>query len=55
MKPDNFFARLVAAIVILLCIELSVNFVLSTQAKSEFVEISQPQANSTEEASDKSE
>lgn len=36
MKPDNFFEKVIAVIVILLSIELVVNFVLSIEAKTEY-------------------
>jgi len=38
MKPDNFFEKVIAVIVILLSIELVVNFVLSIEAKTEYTQ-----------------
>jgi len=38
MKPDNFFEKVVAVIVILLSVELLVNFVMSIEAKTEYTQ-----------------
>lgn len=38
MKPDNFFEKVIAVIVILLSIEMVVNFVMSIEAKTEYTQ-----------------